>query len=155
MNADPDLDAIIDEQVDESERILAFAEEALVGKPVEWGEDDCSTFPAKYLASRGVPIEIPAYGSEAEAQAVVERYGTLADVWTAIADRSGLREVPIEMRRAGDVGVIRVSTLGQSHGGQIGGIFLKYGLLLLIRTEDGARMISPREATIVKVWRRS
>lgn len=151
MTSDP-LDDLIDAQVEESRRILDFAE-GLNDKPVQWGNDDCSAFPAAYLASRGFDIRIPVYSTEAEAQQIVDQYGDLASVWDAIAQQSDLYEIDPSEVQAGDVGVIRVSTLGATHGFQIGVIFIKYGLMAVIRSEDGIRMLSPRTKTIVKVWR--
>lgn len=66
--------------------------------PWRYGVHDCTAWPARWAG-----IEVPAYSTEAEAQALIEQAGGLVALWErGIADRMPLVDEP----EPGDVGII-------------------------------------------------
>lgn len=114
-------------------------------KPVDWGETDCTMWPARWVeAVKGIRLDLPPYSSEGQARALIAEAGSLADLWTGalngvLAERYGEPEF-------GDVGVI-VSRLY----GQFGGIFGD-DRIFFWRSVCGTGLLRPRRSTIVKVW---
>lgn len=108
---------------------------AYADRPVVWGESDCCQFVAAWLRGRGVPLDLPAYASEAEARRLIARAGGLVELLRPIALAAGLRETGAP--EPGDVGVIDLST------GPVACLFLHGGYAAL-RTETGAIWLMPR-----------
>lgn len=126
-----------------AEQLQAFLVE-FDGKPVTWGVDDCSAWPALWVGREtGKPVRLPRYANEAEALALKERHGLVA-LWD-----EALRDHPVYAAhdpRPGDVGIVQMSF------GEVGMIFAhaNYGLW---RSEGGTRPLGPiRQRTILKVW---
>lgn len=124
-----------------AERLRAFAER-MDGQVVVWGESDCTAAPAQWLRGEGHPIELPAYGSREEAQAIVTQYGSLADSWDALV---GLPH------RVGEPHVGDVAVIETRRYGQIGGICAA-GNILLIRTDAGSWNWFGPVRSFVQVW---
>lgn len=124
--------------------------------PVVWGVSDCSTWPAQWVAeATGREVRWPAYASEDEARTMMADAGGLVPLWRDVAESAGLRErdPALEAPAPGDVGVMltrRFGDVGVIFGPLAGvpaGPWLAYW-----RSEDGARPISIRRATLRAVW---
>ncbi|TDX72594.1 hypothetical protein EDE05_12815 [Neorhizobium sp. R1-B] len=121
---------------------LAEAEDA----PMIWGENDCSTWPAKWVERvRGVSVPLPAWFSREEAHALMRKAGSLVALWDEALSECGIYETAVA--GIGDVGVI----LSHAHG-EAGGIFLDGGYFAWRAEPKGYRILRPRQNTIVKVW---
>lgn len=78
-----------------------------------WGERDCVHFAAAAREFFGAsPVEIPAYGSEAEARAMIERCGGLRKM---LLDRLGPMQHP-KTAQSGDTVVATFATVGDIVG---------------------------------------
>lgn len=109
--------------------LMAFAEE-IMAEPIEWGKNDCSATPWRWLARNGVEIDLPDYRSKAEADALIAAHGDLAATWEhVLGGRLGER---FGEPQFGDIAVIPT----RLYGGQIGGIVAS-GSILLVRKHDG------------------
>ena len=140
--------SVIESNVEMSRRALAYAE-GFAGAPMQWGVDDCSMFPARWVAELlGRNVDVPSYATDGEAREIIAIHGGLARVWSWIAGRAGIFEVEPSRVRAGDIGVIKTFA-----SGDVGAIFIKYGTVALIRTETGFRMLGIRERNIIAAWR--
>ena len=119
--------------------------------PMVWGESDCSAWAAEWVfVATGQHLKMPAWNSEAEARALIARYGSLVDVWSAVIDDDNDNDL-IEgygEPEPGDVGIIHTHLVGQ-----VGGIFLAHRNFAWRGEQGGFRLIRPRLGTIVKFWR--
>jgi hypothetical protein len=113
------------------DRLRAMAEE-LKCKPCEWGVDDCSMLPARWVSEMtGKTFDWPDYSTKEEAHEQIEAWGGLVNIWNHIAAQLGLK-VRVGVPQIGDVGVI------QTAQGPVGGIFL-LGQTIMRRAEKGTR----------------
>ncbi|WP_011580573.1 MULTISPECIES: DUF6950 family protein [Chelativorans] len=142
------------------ERLRAYVD-AVKGKPMTWGVDDCSLWPAQWFANEtGREFDWPLYSSEAEAHRIIDAEGGLVSVWNRIARQAGVMPRYGEMPVVGDVGIIETTR------GRVGGIFT-FGGGMCVRTLDGAAAIGvvgrafpvrnadgtwERRPVVVKVW---
>lgn len=111
------------------ERLHAFMERA--AGEVVWGVNDCTAAPVTWLAGEiGKALPLPSYTSREEALAIIAKHGTLADTWSAFADKYGVAERYGEPE-FGDIGVIDTRLYGQ-----IGGI-ITTSRVMLLRRDDG------------------
>lgn len=141
-----EIDAAIERGTEASRAVMAFAAR-FDGVAPKWGFDDCSMWPAMWIAERcNRDLEIPAYDSEDDARAMIASAGSLANLWSDIASRNAIAATVDP--QAGDVGVIHTALHGQ-----IGCIFAKYGLYALFRTVDGWRGIGIAKRHVVGAWR--
>lgn len=110
--------------------------------PVVWGADDCSAVLAQWVRRRGVAVDLPAYASKKEADALIAAHGSLAQTWRAtIAGR--LPE--LAEREAGAVAVIDTRLFGQ-----VGVICIDRHHVAWRREEGGFHVIAARSH--VAVW---
>lgn len=126
---------------------------AVKDRPVTWGVDDCTTWPAQWtvdVTGRTLP-QWPDYASEAEARALIDAAGGLVPLWDEAA--RALR-VPVrhEAPEPGDVGVI----LTGRHG-PVGVIFGHGGVAFWRSssadgTRGGVHALTPRRVTLVRAW---
>jgi hypothetical protein len=122
----------------------AFARE-MDGRPVSWGENDCSAAPALWLRRLGWKVALPIYRSREEAHAIIAAHGSLAATWENCISGSGMA-VRIGEPQLGDVAVIETRLFGQ-----IGGIVAS-GSILLVRQDDGGwRWFGPARR-FAEVW---
>lgn len=134
----------INRQVGVSAAVMDFANQWR-DVPVTWGNDDCSMWPASWIYSRGYQLDIPEYSSEGEAKAIIESYGGLASVWSQIAKSANIPAT--REPREGDVGIMRTRVLGD-----VGCIFVQYGMTALLRTSPGFRALPVRPQNIIAAW---
>jgi hypothetical protein len=121
-----------------SERLAAFTKR-FSDAPI-WGVDECTAGPAQWVREEGHQFDLPAYSSRAEAQAIIARYGSLAETWDALLglpERCGDPEL-------GDVAVIELF-------GQIGGICAN-GRIMILRNEAGGWSWFGPVRRFVKIW---
>lgn len=125
------------------ERLRALAED-LKGKPCEWGIDDCSMLPARWVSeATGKTFDWPDYSSKEEAVEQIEAWGGLINIWNHVAAHLGLR-VRVGVPEIGDVGII------QTVQGPVGGIFLP-GQVILRRAEMGVRVHHVPSSTVRRI----
>lgn len=137
-------DSVADRHAALGADLMAFAEEILA-EPVEWGVNDCSATPCRWLARRGVPLRLPDYRSKVEADTLIAAHGDLAALWEATID--GALSWRIGEPQIGDIAVIPT----RLYGGQIGGI-VATGSILLIRKHDGQFQWFGPARSFVRVW---
>jgi hypothetical protein len=135
------------------ERLRAFCD-AVAGKPVDWGIDDCSAWVLQWVVNETrQEVDWPAYSTRAEAEAKIADEGGLEAIWTRMARDLRLIECHEEAIPVGSVGLLNVETWG----GPVGVIFA-HGNVVCWRHEQGVRVFGVRRwasagrATIVKVW---
>lgn len=121
-------------------RLSAFLEK-YPHSPI-WGVDECTAGPAQWVREEGHRIALPAYGNREEAQAIIARYGSLAQTWSAL---SGLEE------RYGEPEMGDVAVIDTRRYGQIGGICARGRVLIIRRAEGGWTWFGPVRS-FVKVW---
>lgn len=115
-------------------------------KRFEWGKDDCTMLPAKWLAHYlGLPLPDIQYSTDAEAHAIIEDRGGLVVVWDDWLSSHGVRE-RIGEPKMGDVAIIDT----RLHG-HVGGICAS-GRVLLMRTDKGGVTFFGPVRKFVKVW---
>lgn len=133
------------EDIERGRRLEAFCE-AMDGKPVTYGIDDCSTWPAQWAVNEtGCDLDWPEYSSREEAQALIDEAGGLAPLWDA-AIGSRFEECHEEYPPVGSIGIIRTRLFGE-----VGVIFVFAGVVCW-RHETGVRVFGVRPNTIVKAW---
>lgn len=71
-------------------------------KPWTWREHDCCAFPAIWA---GVADALPAYSTEAEAEAMLHEAGGLVPLWERAAEGRATEVIDVE---PGDIGVIEL-----------------------------------------------
>ena len=122
--------------------------ERLSGKPVVWGSDDCSTWPAQWVSTQtGKTFAWPDYASAEEAEAIIAQCGGLEHIWRDVAREIGLREHEADERpQCGDVGLVTTRTAGV-----VGGVFAEWGAFCW-RCERGVRFLPARMTTVVASW---
>jgi hypothetical protein len=127
-------------------RANAYAEAAMEQTTV-WGESDCTAWSRKWVETTlGRRMSLPKWSSREEAIVHIERAGSLVNLWSKALDSFGLFE-RYDDPQPGDVGI-----LNTHYAGQIGGIFLNHGIFAWRAEPVGARLLRPRQRTIVKVW---
>lgn len=125
------------------ERLRAIAEE-LKGKPCQWGVDDCSMLPARWVSEvTGKTFDWPDYSSKEEAVEQIEAWGGLVNIWNHVAARLGLR-LRVGVPEIGDVGII------QTVQGPVGGIWLP-GQVIMRRAEMGVRVHHVPNSTVRRI----
>lgn len=123
-----------------ADRLTAFLER-FTHEPV-WGVDECTAAPAQWVREEGHAFELPVYGNREEAQAIVDRYGSLAATWDALLG------LPL---RAGDPELGDVAVIDTRRYGQIGGICALGRILIIRRDAGGWAWFGPVRA-FVNVW---
>lgn len=129
-----------------AERLKAFIK-PFFEQPVVWGESDCSSWPAKWLATE---LNLPAiphrYSDRDGALAYINERGGLLGLWDDWLAEQGISERFGEPQ-LGDVAIIDTRLYGH-----IGGICADRGVLLL-RSEGrvGVSFFGPVRK-FVKVW---
>lgn len=132
-----------EEKRERGDRLRTLAE-GLKGKPCEWGVDDCSMLPARWVADvTGKTFDWPAYASKEEAVEQIEAWGGLVNIWNHVAARLGLR-AHVGVPEIGYVGIV------QSVQGPVGGIFLP-GQVVMRRAEMGVRVHHVPNSTLRRV----
>jgi hypothetical protein len=125
------------------DRLRAVAEE-LKGKPCEWGVDDCSMLPARWVSeATGKTFDWPDYSTKEEAHEQIEAWGGLVNIWNHVAAQLGLK-MRVGGPEIGDVGII------QTVHGPVGGIFLP-GQVIMRRAEMGVRVHHVPSSTLRRV----
>lgn len=129
---------------DLAERLSAFLR-TISDEPVEWGRNDCSAVPQRWLVENGIAADLPVYGSRDEAHAIIARHGSLVATWDWC-----LRKDPLPMRydqpRLGDVAVVDTRLYGQ-----VGGIVAEGGILVIRKDDGGFHWFGPVRR-FEKVW---
>lgn len=128
------------------QQLQAFVE-AVEGKPVEWGVDDCTSWCAAWvrdLTGRDVPFSA-FYATLDEAHALIDEAGGLDVLWTEALAQADIFSTPYPPQ-LGDVGIVNTSRFGN-----VGVIFAQDGIALW-RAEAGTGLLRPRARDIVKVW---
>ncbi|HEX5935811.1 MAG TPA: hypothetical protein VFY63_16755 [Pseudorhizobium sp.] len=127
-------------------KALAYAE-AAADLPMVWGESDCTAWARSWVEGiHGRRMNLPEWSSREDATAFITKAGSLDALWSPALDEYGLRERYGEPQ-PGDIGIIMTHVAPQ-----IGGIFLNHGLFAWRAEPSGARVLRPRQRTIVKVW---
>lgn len=123
----------------------------VVGKPVTWGDDDCTSWIRKWVEKRlGRSLKAPKFNSHEEAKALIEKHGTLANVWSNVLQGEPLYPIdkPIldgtESLKSGDILVFDTQIFGQC-----GGIYTTFGIVAW-RSTESIHFIQPRR--VVKAW---
>lgn len=125
------------------DRLRAIAED-LKGRPCEWGVDDCSMLPARWVAEEtGKTFDWPDYSSKEEAVEQIEAWGGLINIWDHVAAQLGLK-MRVGVPEIGDVGVV------QTVQGPVGGIWLP-GQVIMRRAEMGVRIHGVPNFTVRRV----
>lgn len=118
--------------------------ESLKGKPVIWGQCDCSMLPALWAAEQtGRSFDWPDYSTKEEAHEQIEVWGGLVNIWAHVAAQLRL-SVRVGIPEIGDVGVIQTAV------GPVGGIFLP-GQLILRRADIGTRIHHVPTSTVRRI----
>lgn len=120
--------------------------DAVEGKPVVWGESDCTSWAAGWVESvtgKAVPF-LGAYSSLEEAHTLIDEAGGLDVLWTRALAQVGIYSTPYEPA-LGDVGVVKTTF------GSVGVIFAQDGIALW-RADNGTGLLRPRRRDIIKVW---
>lgn len=118
--------------------------DSVSGKPVVWGVDDCTAWPAGWIERRtGVAVRRPHWASEAEAAAIIAEAGSLLALWERVLDDNGIS--PTAEPVAGDVCVLRLSSA------EVGGIIL-HGGFVACRAGNGFAMLRPRVGVMIRAW---
>ena len=121
--------------------------EAVEGKPVVWGESDCTSWAAAWVrAATGAKVPIlGAYTSLDEAHTLIDEAGGLDVLWTRALAQIDIFPTPYDPI-LGDVGVVNTSRFGP-----VGVIFGQDGIALW-RADNGTGLLRPRRRDIIKVW---
>lgn len=120
---------------------------AVEGKPVEWGQDDCTTWAAawvKELTGKEVQM-LSSYSTLEEAHTLIDEAGGLDVLWSMALAPLGIYEV-IGQPQLGDVGIVSTARLGN-----VGVIFAQDGIALW-RAIKGTALLRPRARDIIKAW---
>lgn len=129
---------------DLSEKLSAFLC-VIAGESVEWGRNDCSSVPHRWLRENGIPAELPAYKSRDEAHAIIAQHGSLVATWDWCLRGDPLRE-RYDDPRLGDIAVVDTRLYGQ-----IGGIVAQGGILVIRKDDGGFHWFGPVRR-FEKVW---
>lgn len=124
---------------------LAIFLRAIADEPVEWGRNDCSAAPQRWLVENGIAADLPFYNSRDEAHAIIAHHGSLVATWDWC-----LRKDPLPTRydapRLGDIAVVNTRLYGQ-----IGGIVAEGGILVIRKDDGGFHWFGPVRR-FEKVW---
>ncbi|MCF3933306.1 hypothetical protein L1787_07760 [Acuticoccus sp. M5D2P5] len=136
-------------RIEERGEALRSACRALDDVPVTWGVDDCSAWPASWVAAiTGRDVLWPAYANEDEARDLIAAAGGLDALWQDVAADCGLRRrVKGEEPRLGDVGLIRTT-----HHDVMVGVVFAHARIACWRHEAGVRRLAVRHSAIVGIW---
>lgn len=135
-----------------ADALAAWLDQA-VDTPRAWGVHDCNLWPANWVREcAGIDPAEPwrgCYRSASGAARIVRRAGGLRPLWQAAAIRVGLGEV--RTRIAGDVGLVRLSSLGVAEvlGEMVGAVCIGGGDWAVV-TEGGLLM---GRFSVVQAWR--
>ena len=126
------------------QRLLEYLENAL-GQEFEWGVNDCTIWPARWVESlSGVKLNIPKYSNELEARSLIERHGSLTKLWDYY-----LQDIATHVDRqdisCGDVCLVDTHRYGPV------GVILVSDSIGYWRAETGIGPLRPRE--IIQNWR--
>ena len=132
-------------------RAKALAAEcaALECEPVVWGQSDCSTWPARWVADiTERDVTYPAYASREQADEAIAAAGGLDALWRMVAAEVGLAAIalPAEEPELGDIGLVRTRAFGV-----VGGVFGRG--VFFWRADPGVRALTIRPSTLVAAWR--
>lgn len=112
-------------------------------KPIEWGVDDCSMWPALWVQSElGVVLDTPDVSGRQEAFRHLKRSGGIDPVWDAILDKAGIQQGYGDPC-LGDVGLIETRATGT-----IGAIFAINSAV--VRADVGFSYLPLR--AVLKFW---
>jgi Domain of unknown function (DUF6950) len=128
-------------------RLTEFSQR-LDGEPFIYGENDCSMFPAQWVADiTGKELNLPFYDNREAAMDLITKAGGLVNVWSEILEPCGFQQ-RFDVPDYGDIGVVETRKFGD-----VGVIFLDFGIACW-RTESGkVALFTPRMKTILKMWR--
>ena len=130
-------------EIDRATNLQAYVD-AVAGKPVAYGVDDCTMWSARWVERvTGFPVPTRPYRSKSEALALIAAAGGLVNIWTDALDAIGIFE-RYDMPRLGDVGIIDTHLFGQV------GVIVADGGFVLWRATEGVSVLRPRK--FVKVW---
>jgi hypothetical protein len=117
------------------------------GRPVKWGDTDCSAIPHKWLATLGFEIFLPVYRSRDEAHGIIEKHGSLVATWDwCLAQSTNAPGERTDDPMLGDIAVIDTRLYRQ-----IGGI-LAAGNILIVMKDDGRFQWFGPVRRFAKVW---
>jgi hypothetical protein len=121
--------------------------EAVEGKPVEWGADDCTSWAAAWvLAATGITVPfLGSYPSLDDAHRLIDEAGGLDVLWTQALAQVGIYSTPYDPV-LGDIGIVDTASFGP-----VGVIFAQDGVALW-RADTGTALLRPRRRTIIKTW---
>lgn len=121
--------------------------DAVEGKPVVWGESDCTSWAATWVSivtGKTVPF-LGAYSSIDDAHRLIDEAGGLDVLWNRALAQVNIVSTPYDPA-LGDIGIVDTASFGP-----VGVIFAHDGVALW-RAETGTALLRPRRRTIIKVW---
>lgn len=134
--------------MDRADQLQAFVQ-AVEGKPVEWGRDDCTAWCAAWIreaTGKEVPF-LGSYDSLDQAHELIDAAGGLDALWSQALARVGMYSTPyVNDTQLGDIGIVNTSRFGP-----VGVIFSDDGIALW-RADNGTALLRPRRRDIFKVW---
>lgn len=143
------------EDVARGRRLGAFCD-LVADRPVEWGVDDCSTWPLQWVVSEtGRECDVPAYHSREEANAIIEACGGLVHVWERAAGQLGLTECHDGWLPVGSVGLVQLcsTVVGCVFGfANLGCFRVDFDPANRREGEKGWKMWGVRPHLILKAW---
>lgn len=120
--------------------------EGVEGKPVVWGESDCTSWAAGWVKTvTGKDVPFLGYSTLDEAHTLIDEAGGLDVLWTRALAQVGIYSTPYDPT-LGDVGVVNTTRFGP-----VGVIFAQDGIALW-RADNGTGLLRPRRRDIIKVW---
>ncbi|WP_315920452.1 DUF6950 family protein [Mesorhizobium sp. SP-1A] len=122
--------------------------EAVEGKPVVWGESDCTSWAASWVekVTGDKPPFLAGYSSLEQAHALIDEAGGLDVLWGRSLSTIGIFSKPDYAAALGDIGIVDTASFGP-----VGVIFAQDGVALW-RADNGTALLRPRSRNIVKVW---
>lgn len=121
--------------------------DAVEGKPVVWGESDCTSWAAswvKTVTGKDVPF-LGSYADIETAHRLIDEAGGLDVLWTQALARISIYSTPYDPE-LGDVGIVDTASFGP-----VGVIFAQGGVALW-RADAGTALLRPRRRAIIKTW---
>lgn len=121
--------------------------EAVEGKPVEWGANDCTSWAAEWvLAATGIVVPFHgSYSSLEDAHRLIDEACGLDVLWTRALAQVNIYSTPYDPV-LGDIGIVDTASFGP-----VGVIFAQDGVALW-RADAGTALLRPRRRTIIKTW---
>lgn len=114
-------------------------------EPVEWGWNDCTATPCRWLRENGHNVRMPAYASRDQAHAIIRMRGDLVATWDSALAPARIYE-RMGAPQLGDVAIIDTRIYGQ-----IGGILADGGILVIRKDDGGFHWFGPVRR-FLKVW---